>query len=110
MRMMFDDYFEFERKEKNLPGDAPENECRYDDECVASGYGSQCCSKTVMYDPETDTKDVTYKCMSKATVNYQVSMVIGDYNLDMECASESGALALAGGVATAAALAAMTLF
>ena len=63
-----------------------------------------------MYDPETDTKDVTYKCMNQARMGgLSISMVLGDYNLDMECQSGSGAFALTGGLATAATLAAITL-
>ena len=84
----------------------------FDSDCGNSGYRTKCCAKTVMYDPETDTKDVNYRCMNRGMVQGDVRMIMGDFQLEMHCmgSSESSSVKLFGGVAAVATLATLTLF
>ena len=96
---------------KGVHSDTPEHQCYVNSECDY-GYMTKCCAKTVMYDPETDTKDVNYRCMNRGMVQGDVQMIMGDFHLEMSCMeeSESSSVKLFGGIGAALTLATLTLF
>ena len=70
----------------------------------------KCCVNTVLYHRASNTKDINYRCMTRAIVDANVNMKMGDFEVTMHCIGKvrSGAMALAG--ASVASLVAMTLY
>ena len=68
---------------------------------------TKCCSKTVMYDPKSETKDVTYRCINKGIVLGDIDMQLGDFTLQMRCLESSATKLVGGAVAFSAVLASL---
>ena len=105
MRNKFTDYFAYEFKAMNITSaDAAQidAQCNLNSDCSDSNEVQKCCVHTTMYHKDTDTKDVSYKCMSKGLVKSNIDLTLGDFSVDMKCMS--GAVALATAVASVAAV------
>lgn len=109
MKTKFDDYFNYGLDIMRADSDLDEPVCALDSECGDNGFFTKCCSKVVMYDPRSNVKDVSYRCLNKGILPGSVNMQLGDFNLQMQCL-ESGALKMVAGAVAASTLAALTLF
>ena len=111
MRKTWENYFEYAFKTKGIKeGDMDGTElpsCSSAQECGDSGKKQVCCVNTVLHHKASGTKDINYKCMTKAVVDANVDMTLGDFEVHMNCVG-SGASFLS--VGTAAILIATTLY
>ena len=78
MRQMFDDYFLYALDVRNGTLDSVP-QCTVNTQCDDSGFVTKCCTRSVMYHPATNTKDVQYRCMNKGIAQFDLNMNLGDY-------------------------------
>ena len=112
MRKTWENYFEYAFKSKGIKeGDVDGTDlpsCSSAQECGDSGKKQVCCVNTVLHHKASGTKDINYKCMTKAVVDANVDMTLGDFDVKMKCVG-SGAKFLSVGT-VAAAFIATTLY
>ena len=108
MRKTWENYFEYAFKTKGIKeGDAATGDfptCSSAQECGDSGKKQVCCVNTVLHHKASGTKDINYKCMTKAVVDANVDMTLGDFEVSMKCVG-SGAQYLTVGAAAVAMIA-----
>ena len=106
----FDQYFYYAMETKNLEIGQVEHQCTIDSQCGKEGdVKTKCCVNAIMQDKESNTEDQIYRCMSKTVADANMDMKINDMTVSMRCAS-SAAYMSAAFAASAASLAAMTLY
>jgi hypothetical protein len=102
MRKTWEDYFMYAFKSKGMPEKDADGvvypSCATAQECNEGGKKSQCCVNTVLHHKATGTKDINYRCMTKAVIDSNVDMKLGDFEVKMNCVG-SGAQSLTLGVA-----------
>ena len=86
MRHKFKDYFNYSFKAKGLPEKATDDtmevpECSTSQECEDSGKMQKCCVNTVLYHRASKTKDVNYRCMTRAVVDANINLKISDFEV-----------------------------
>lgn len=111
MRKTWEDYFAYAFKQKGMPEKTANGvvlpSCTSAQECNNSGKKSMCCVNTVLHHTATGTKDVNYRCMTKAVIDSNIDMKLGDFEVHMNCVG-SGAKFLA--IGASAILAAASLY
>jgi hypothetical protein len=89
MRKTWEDYFMYAFKQKGMPEKTADGvvlpSCSTAQECNENGKKSMCCVNTVLHHPGTGTKDINYKCMTKAVIDSNVDMKLGDFEVHMSC-------------------------
>jgi hypothetical protein len=46
---------------------------------------SKCCAKVVLFDPQTMTKDMSFRCINKGIAAGNVEMTIDQFNVQLTC-------------------------
>ena len=110
LREIFDKEFSYAFEGHRVTDLEAENmpECILDTECGNGGRTTQCCVRSMLKHKVDNTNDVYYRCMSKAVAEANVTMSIGQLDVNMQCIG-SGAQKLVA-AASAFTLAAMTLY
>ena len=102
MRKTWEDYFMYAFKSKGMPEKNANGlvlpSCSTAQECNEGGKKSMCCVNTILHHKATGTKDINYRCMTKAVIDSNVDMKLGDFEVVMNCVG-SGAQSLTLGVA-----------
>ena len=108
MRRQYRDYFVYALDAvKDISDDGMLTDCDFDNECLDSGKKETCCVHTELFHPETDTKDIHYRCMTKKIVNANGNFNLGNMHVKMRCVGSSAvymALSVATAVAASATL------
>ena len=103
MRKTWEEYFYYAFKSKGMPEKNANGvaipTCSTAQECNSSGKKSMCCVNTVLHHTASSTKDVNYRCMTKAVIDSNVDMKLGDFEVHMNCVG-SGAKFLTLGAAS----------
>ena len=76
-------------------------ECSTSQECGTEGKVKFCCANAAFHHRASDTKDNTYRCISKKVADQNVNVEIGDFEVQLRCVDSvhSGATYLATGTA-----------
>merc|ERR1719446_1024995 len=85
MRKTWEDYFMYAFKQKNMADDGTQPSCATAQECNTNGHKSMCCVNTVLHHKASGTKDINYRCMTKAVIDANVEMKLGDFEVHMDC-------------------------
>ena len=103
MRKTWEEYFMYAFKQKGMPEkDANGVElpsCATAQECNQNGQKSMCCVNTVLHHTATGTKDINYRCMTKAVIDSNVDMKLGDFEVHMNCVGSGAQFLTLGGAA-----------
>ena len=102
MRKTWEDYFMYAFKQKGMPEDSKygtSHLCSTAQECNDSGKKSMCCVNTVLHHKATGTKDINYRCMTKAVIDSNVDMNRGDFEVHMNCTGSGAKFLTLGGAA-----------
>jgi hypothetical protein len=103
MRKTWEDYFMYAFKQKGMPEKTANGvvlpSCSTAQECNEDGKKSMCCVNTVLHHTATGTKDINYKCMTKAVIDINTNLKLGDFEVHMNCVGSGAKFLALGGAA-----------
>jgi len=105
----FDEYFLYAIEAKGLEVGDPKAQCKLDTECGDEGHTQKCCVSALLVDKKTGKQHENFRCMNKGIVSANMDLTIDDMKVSMRC-QESSAMKMGAAIASAATLAAMTLY
>merc|ERR1719263_980309 len=83
-----------EKWEMTKDGVTTQYEAQFD-----NGKKSMCCVNTILHHKASGTKDINYRCMTKAVIDSNVDMKLGDFEVHMNCVGSGAKYLTLGGVA-----------
>ena len=103
MRKTWEDYFMYAFKQKGMPEKTAKGvvlpSCSTAQECNEGGKKSMCCVNTILHHKGSGTKDINYRCMTKAVVDSNVDMTLGNFEVHMNCVGSGAKFLSLGGAA-----------
>ena len=103
MRKTWEDYFMYAFKQKGMPEKTADGvvlpSCSTAQECNEGGKKSMCCVNTILHHKGSGTKDINYRCMTKAVVDSNVDMTLGSFEVHMNCVGSGAKFLSLGGAA-----------
>merc|ERR1719263_2270114 len=99
MRKTWEDYFMYAFKQKNMADDGTSPSCSTAQECNSNGKKSMCRVNTILHHKASGTKDINYRCMTKAVIDSNVDMKLGDFEVHMNCVGSGAKYLTLGGAA-----------
>ena len=99
MRKTWEDYFMYAFKQKGMAENSAVASCTTAQECNDSGKKSMCCVNTVLHHKSTGTKDINYRCMTKAVIDVNTTMKLGNFEVTMNCVGSGAKFLTLGGAA-----------
>jgi len=109
----FDQFFYYAMDSKNLKLGSEEKQCQLDEQCgneADSVDNTKCCVSAVFRNKETKKQSEVYRCMNKGVVSANMDLSMNDHSVSMRCQKSGAAYMAATFAASAATLAAYTLY
>lgn len=106
----FDQFFYYAMDGKNLELGSEEKQCQLDSQCGEEGETTKCCVSAVFRNKENEKQHELYRCMNKAVAHANMDITMNDHTISMRCQKSGAAYIAATFAASAATLAAYTLY
>jgi hypothetical protein len=106
----FDQFFFYAMDAKNLKLGSEEKQCQLDSQCGDEGESTKCCVSAVFRNKDDQKQHELYRCMNKAVAKANMDLTMNDHSISMRCQESGAAYIAATFAASAATLAAYTLY